>query len=188
MHFTHRWEHKPHTSDHLELIASESSQAVEVICTYLIAISGPPMKQRPGRSPLGLSVCNMQKKNEKDIVKGIRGMLTSKCSLCQLEEKNAMDDSKEPKPQDFRCPIKNSHSCRKHSYEQQILDLMNADYSENVFFSLRGAIEAFIFQNCDKIFIQQKLFGRMSTSFKGNNLVSINSQQVAFMLSTYHFT
>lgn len=44
MHFTHCWEHKPHKSDHLELIAKESSQAAEVICTYLIVISGPPMK------------------------------------------------------------------------------------------------------------------------------------------------
>lgn len=51
-----------------------------------------------------MSVCNMQKKNEKDIVKGVWGMLSSKYFSCQLEEKNAIDDSKEPKPQDFRLP------------------------------------------------------------------------------------
>lgn len=59
----------------------------------------------------------MQKKNEKDIVKRIWGMFSSKYFFCQLEDKNAIDDSKELKPQDFRSPIKTSHSWRKHSYE-----------------------------------------------------------------------
>lgn len=87
-----------------------------------------------------MSVCNMSKKNEKDIVKGIWGMFSSKYFLCRLEEKNAIDDSKESKLQDFMCPIKISHPYRKHSYEQQKFRRV-----ANVFFSLRGAIETFIF-------------------------------------------
>lgn len=64
------------------------------------------------------------------------------------------------------------------------LDLMNSDYSENIFFSV-SYYKHLYFRSVISFFYTTNVFWKNISSKGNNKLVSIKSQHVVFMLSTY---